>query len=148
MANIVWPTEFETSIVDAIRGAIGRDTVWYTVASLEPCTLCDLDPVSNTATDSFCPVCSGNYWIPTMSGTTISGHVTWGYSELLGWQTGGQLDEGECRVQIKHTPENVTIVENTQYVIVDSKRMQIVKRILRGVKNINRILVDMVEKEK
>lgn len=147
MTSIIWPTDKELEIVDAIRNAIGRETTWYVVASSVPCSGCNLDPITNTSTDSFCTVCEGEYWIPTYSPTIISGHVTWGYSEQLGWVTGGQLDEGECRVQIKYTPENVTVVDTAKWVVVDDKEMTVVKRILRGVQNINRILVDLIEKE-
>jgi hypothetical protein len=143
---ITFPTDTE-SIIDGIRGAIGRDTYWYTLDSKTECPTCGVDPVTDTALDSFCPTCSGVGYIINYLETAISGHITWGYSEELGWQTGGTLDEGECRVQIKYTPENITIVDNVEWVIVDGKKMQFIKKILRGVQNINRILVDLKEKE-
>jgi hypothetical protein len=133
MATIIFPTDTE-DVIDAIRGAIGRDTYWYTIDAQVECPTCGLD--------------SGIGYIITYTSTAISGHISWGYSEQLGWVTGGQLDEGECRVQIKYTPANYLVVENAQWVVVDGKTMQIVKKILRGVQNINRILVDLIEKEK
>lgn len=142
-----WPTSFEKNVVDSIREAIGREVIWYVVASSIPCPVCELDPITNTSTDSFCPTCSGEYWIRVYSGVSISGHITWGYSEQLGWVTGGQLDEGECRVQIEYTDDNLSTVNNANYVEVDGKTMQIVNKKLRGVKSINRILVDLIEKE-
>jgi len=147
MVSIVWPTAFEKEVVDAIRGAIGREVTFYVVASSTPCPICDLDPVTNTSTDSWCPVCSGEYWLYTYSGVPLDAHVSWGYSEQLGWVQGGQLAEGECRVQIEYLPENVTVVDNSKWVEVDGKKMQIVKKTLRGVKTLNRILVDLIEKE-
>lgn len=148
MVNISWNTPFEIEVVDAIRSAIGRETIWYTVASSIPCDICSLDPVTNTSTDSFCPQCSGFYWIPTYSGVTISGHITWGPADKLAWETGGQMFDGDCRVQIKYTPENASVVENAKWVVVDQRLMQINKINLRGVQQINRILVDLIEKEK
>lgn len=145
--NIVFPNDTET-VIDAIRGAIGRPTTWYTVATKIECHVCGIDPITDTALDSFCPVCSGNGYLYTYSGTSISGHVTWAYSEQLGWQSGGQIFEGDCRVQIKHTPRNVTIVENAVKVDVDGKDMQVIKKALRGVPSINRILVDLIERNK
>ena len=142
-----WPTDFEKDVVDSIREAIGREITLYVVASSVPCPDCSLDEVNNTSTDSFCSTCSGDYWINTYSGVPISGHVTWGYSEQLGWVSGGQLDEGECRIQIAFSEDNLSTVNNAIWVEVDGKVMQIVKRILRGVKNINRILIDLIEKE-
>jgi hypothetical protein len=147
MTTITWPTTTEAEIVDAIRGAIGRDVTFNIISETIPCPICVLDPITNTSTDSFCTTCSGNYWIYTYSGVSISGHVTWGFSEQLGWVEGGRLDEGECRVQIKYTPENVTVVNATKWVDVDDRKMQIVNKKLRGVKSINRILIDLMEQE-
>lgn len=147
LPTITWPTEFEVGLVDNIRDAIGRDTVWYIVVATSGCTLCSLDPINNTATDPFCPVCSGEYWIETLSGVALKAHITWGYSELPNWQTGGTLDDGECRVQIKLTDENYNYVSSAKYVIVDNKKMEISKKILRGVRENNRIIVDLIEYE-
>ena len=79
---------------------------------------------------------------------SISGHIIWGNVDQLNWVTGGQLFDGDCRVQIKHTPENVTVVEDAIKVIVDGKTMKIKNKILRGVQALNRILIDLVEEEK
>jgi hypothetical protein len=144
---ITWPTAQDTEVVDAIRNAIGRETIWYVIASSVACSICSLDPVTGTSTNSFCELCEGNYWIPTYSGVTISGHVNWGASEQLGWVTGGEMMEGDCRVQIKYTPDNLSTVNDARYVMVDGRRMDIVKRIYRGVQSINRILVDLTEDE-
>jgi hypothetical protein len=147
--SFTWPTSQDEEVVDAIRTAIGRDVTFYIVASSTPCTepTCFLDPVTNTSTNSFCSVCSGNYYIPVYSGVDVSAHVTWGYSEQLGWRTGGQLDEGECRVQIKYTPANVTIIDNMVWAEVDGRVVEKVKTIYRGVQTLNRILLDLKEKE-
>lgn len=145
MTTITFPEDTEATI-DSIRDAIGRPTEWHMV-TLSGCAICELDPITNTSTDSFCPVCSGIFWIPSYEVTIISGHVTWGFSEQLGWVTGGQLMEGECRVQIKYTVANLDTIENAKKIFVDGKEMQMEKKTLRGVKNINRILIDLNEKE-
>jgi ribosomal protein S8 len=106
------------------------------------------DPVTETSTDSFCPTCSGVYYIPVYSGTSIQGHVTWAYSEQLGWPTGGKQFEGDVRIQIKYTEANLSAVDNAKWVEVDGRQMEVKKRTLRGVQSINRILVDLLEKEK
>jgi len=49
--------------------------------------------------------------------------------------------------RIKYSDAMNSIVDETEWVTVDNKKMQIVKKILRGVKGINRILVDLIEKE-
>ena len=145
MTTITFPENTE-EVIDSIRDAIGRPIEWHTV-TLSGCSVCELDPTTNESTDSFCPVCSGLFYIPTYTTTIISGHVTWGYSEQLGWVSGGQLAEGECRVQIKYTVANLDIIENAKKIFVDGKEMQMEKKTLRGVKNINRILIDLNEKE-
>jgi len=142
---ITWPSNTK-SIIDEIRGAIGRDVTFHIVASSIPCDYCDLDPTTNTSIDSFCPVCSGNYWIPVYSGVTISGHVTWGNADILNWQTGGMLMDGDCRIQIEYTPENITVVDATEWVEVDNKELEIKKRIYRGVKELNRIILNLIER--
>lgn len=148
MPNFTFPSDTVT-VIDGIRGAIGREVTWYVVASSAPCTnpVCHLDVVTNTSTNSFCPTCSGNYWIYTYSGVVTDAHVTWGFSEQLGWVTGGQLPEGDCRVQVKYTITNLDAVERAKWVEVDGKKLEVVKKILRGVPNINRILVDLNELE-
>lgn len=148
MTTIIWNTPQEIEVVDAIRDAISRETIWYVVASSIACPnpLCSYDPVNQSSTNSFCVTCSGDYWIPVYSGVTISGHITWGGVDQLGWQTGGQMYEGDCRVQIKYTLANLNIVDNAKWVIVDGKNMQVNRKMLRGVKTINRILVDLQER--
>lgn len=148
MVTINWNSDQEIEVIDAIRYAIGRDTDWYVVASSIACPTCYLDVVTDTSTDPFCPTCSGTYWIPVYSGVTISGHITWGFSEKLGWESGGQLDLGDCRVQVKYTVANLSAIDNAKYAIVDGRKLIKKKVILRGVKNINRILVDLIESEK
>jgi hypothetical protein len=148
MFSVSWPTTFETSVVDGIRNAIGRDVTFFVITSGAPCPVCDLDPITNTSTDSFCIICSGAYWIYTYSGVDIFSHITWGFSEQLGWVSGGTQDEGDCRIQIKYTPENIVTVETAQWVEVDGKVMQITKKILRGVQTLNRIILNLIEKER
>ena len=135
-----------TEIIDEIRGAIGREVIFNYVAGEIACTICDLDPVTNTSIDSFCPVCSGAYWIPVISGYTISGHVTWATNNELAWVVGGQYFDGDCRVQVKFSNEFVTILDSTEWVDIDGKELEIKKRIYRGVPTINRILIDLIER--
>lgn len=145
--SITWPDNTVT-VIDDIRGAIGRSVDFYTIASTTPCPLCNLDPITNTSTDSFCPTCSGMFWLYTYSGVSVSGHVTWGYADQMGWATGGQIYEGDCRVQVKYTVANLNLVENAKWLVVDGKKMSIVKVIYRGVPTVNRILLDLREEGK
>jgi hypothetical protein len=134
--------------IEEIAGMIWRQVTFYVVDSLTQCPACSLDPITNTSTDSFCVVCSGEYWIPTYSGVTLSGHVTWGASENRAWETGGMLDFGEGTVKVMHTQEIENIIHSSQFVMVDEREMDIKNILLRGVPQINRIIVVLKEKER
>lgn len=142
--QIIWPSN-TVEVIDEIREVIGRNVIVdipYTVA----CSACSLDPITNTSTDSFCNVCDGVYWIPTLSGMTILAHITWGPSDQLGWITGGQLLEGECRIQIKNTPDNLYAVLSGVNYYVDDKIMYKKNTVQRGVKELNRIIINLKER--
>lgn len=136
-----------TGIIDDIRRQIGRGVEFY-IPTLSGCTVCTLDPYTNTSTDSLCSGCAGEYWVTTYNPTTISGHITWGSSDLMNWQTGGQLFEGDCRIQIKYTEGNLQVVESSEYLVADGKKLEIKSKILRGVPTLNRVILDCIEKEK
>jgi len=145
--NITFPSNTKT-VIDAIRGVLGRGVEFITTESGNPCPVCDLDPIANTSTDSFCETCSGMYWIPVYETYTISGHITWGQADILDWQSAGQLFDGECRVQVEYTDTNITILDKTEYLVVDNKKMEVKKRIERGVPTLNRVLLDLIELDK
>jgi Zn finger protein HypA/HybF involved in hydrogenase expression len=129
-------------------GMDGRPVTFYVVDSVLACPDCNLDPITDTSTDSFCPTCSGEYWIPTYSGATMSGHVTWGKSESRAWETGGMLDNGDVTVKVMHTAEREEIIHSSQFVVVDDREMDIKNILLRGVPSVNRIIVALKEKER
>ena len=149
--SITFPTN-TADVIDEIRGAIGRSITFY-VVTVSGCQACTLDPITNTSTDSFCPVFSGVHWIVTLSGAAINAHIIWGNVDSLGWYPGGQTLEGDCRAQIKYTLPNITIVDSVfenqsiygAYIDVDGKHMEIKNKVLRGVPEINRILIDLKE---
>ena len=140
--EIMWPSN-TTEIIDKIRGAIGRDVTFYS-PSYSGCSTCSLDPVSQDSTDSFCPECDGVYWVSTFSGVTVSGHITWAGADILNWETGGQLFDGDVRIQIKKASGIIEMLDSTEYIIVDEKKVEEKSRILRGVKEINRVLIDCI----
>jgi hypothetical protein len=146
MVTITWPTAQEVEVIDAIRGAIGREVTFVT-STLSGCYACTLDPVSNTSTNSWCTVCSGKYWIATYSGTLVSGHITWGQSDILNWYSSGQQFDGDVRIQVKNTVANLSLIDNCDWIQVDDHCVEIKKRTLRGVQTLNRILLDCIELE-
>jgi len=141
--SIVFPTNTK-DIIDDIRTAIGRNVTFYS-ENKSKCSSCDLDPVTDTSTNSFCPVCSGVGYLYTYSGMDILAHVTWSPSDIMQWSQGGQYFEGDCRVSVEYTVGNLATVEASKYVVIDTKRLKVLKKMFRGVKDINRILIDLKE---
>lgn len=136
-------------IVTAIISQVGRPVTFYNVASVSGCYLCSYDPISDTSTDSFCPVCSGEYWIPTYSGYTVTAKVTWGKSEYDDWVTGGKVENGDCQLTVIHEPEVESTISTSKYVVVDDRQLNLKSIVLRGIApTYNRILVILKEKEK
>ncbi|NMC34392.1 MAG: hypothetical protein GYA36_18360 [Veillonellaceae bacterium] len=140
--NITFPTDTEDTI-DAIRNAIGRDVIFQTELKYECPTCSGLDPITNNPLDPFCVTCSGHGYIITISGTSVQAHVSWNTEDQTNWVPGGTFIDGDCRVQIKLTAENLDLVNNSHFVIVDDKKLTVNKVTRRGVPQLNRILVDL-----
>jgi len=136
-----------TQVIDDIRGLIGRE-VTFKVTTLSGCGSCTENPVDNSSTNPYCDECKGVYWIPTLSGVTVSGHVTWGQADELNWRAGGQMFEGDVRIQIKLLDSTLVMLDNTDHIVVDGKIVEIKKKTLRGVPELNRVLLDCIEREK
>lgn len=134
-------------IIEEIIHEIGRDVEFFYVFSSMGCPICTLDPVTNTSTNWNCPTCSGDYWIDTFSGVTMSAHITWKFNYLNEWETGGIDIVGDARVKVMYSPEREDIVNRTEYLVVDNKIMNVEKITLLGAPAINRIVVDVKEKE-
>jgi len=144
----MFPTNTRSQIEEII-GMIGRNVEFFYVYSSQACPAsnCDLDPVTNTSTNSLCPVCSGTYWIDIYSGVTMSAHITWKFDYQNEYETGGLVFIGDAKVKVMHTPEREQLIKQAKYVIVDDKTMNIEKTTLLGAPAINRIIVDVKEKE-
>jgi hypothetical protein len=146
--QIVWPSNTRETINNIIN-AIGRTVTFYT-ATLSGCTAsgCSLDPVTDESTNSFCPVCSGQYWIPIYSGTDITAHITWKYADRNDWQTGGYVFKGDGIIKVMYSGNNLAIVQSAEYAVLDGKQISLEGITLLGVPTINRVIVDFKEKEK
>lgn len=147
MSNIPIPNHI-TNIIDDIRGSIGRLVGFTVLDSTTPCPVCTLDPVTDTSTDSFCPVCSGVYYIKVVSEVTVSGHVTWKDADRVAYYSAGTVMEGDARVQIKYSTKNLDIIDRTEFVTLDSRKMQIQTVTPLGVPELNRIAISLIEEEK
>jgi hypothetical protein len=78
----------------------------------------------------------------------VTAHITWGKSDILNWQSAGQLFDGDCRLQVEYIPETITVLNLNPYVEVDGKKMKILNKIPRGVPTLNRILLGLEESDK
>jgi hypothetical protein len=140
-----FPSDVRETIEQIIH-EIGRDVELFYVYSSYGCPICDLDPVTNTSVDSYCPVCSGTYWIDVYSGVTMSAHVTWRFDSQDEFETGGKYIQGDVRVKVMHTAEREQLIKNSSYLVVDGKITNVEKTTLLGTP-INRIVIDLKEKE-
>jgi len=146
--NLGWPIKsVRNDFLNATLAVIGRPVDFFYVYSSYACPICDLDPVTNTSTDSFCPVCSGSYFIDVLSGVSISGHVTWKYSEQTNWYAGGMQQDGDVQVRVNYSDSVQDIINKTKYMVVDEREMQIKRITLRGAPDYVRIIVAGIEKE-
>lgn len=141
--SINFPSDTRNTI-NNIRNAIGRN-IQFVSEVRSGCPNCSINPYTGESTNSFCVVCSGIGYVVTTNNTNILAHVTWNPSETLKWNTGGQYNEYDCRVQVELTDANLTIIDNSTYVTVDSKRLRIDNKILRGVPQLNRIIINLKE---
>jgi hypothetical protein len=146
--HLTWPSEqHRNDFNDATISAIGRAVYFEYVYSSYGCPVCNLDPATNTGTDSFCPTCSGEYWIEVISGISISGHVLWKTADNLNWFTGGKQWDGNCQVRINLQPDTLDLIKKTKTIVVDSKDMMIDKIDLRGSPIVNRVIIMLKERE-
>jgi hypothetical protein len=146
--NISFPSNTR-GVIESIINSVGRDvTFWSSTMSGCSASGCGLDPVTNTATDSFCPICSGNYWIPTWSGDIIKAHVTWKYSDQDDFHTGGNVFLGDGIIKVMYSGIYMDVINNAEYVGVDGKQVDIQRVTLLGVPSINRIVLDFKQRSK
>lgn len=134
--------------IDAIRGAIGRAVTLTVLDGTTPCPVCQEDPVTHTSINSYCPVCSGVYHMPNYEYVVVTGHVTWKSADDMTWYSTGQLMGGDCRVQVKKTPEMDYIIDKIHRARVDGRVLELDKIIPRGVPQLNRYILILKEEEK
>lgn len=148
MTPIGWPSQTQqNNFLNLTLEAIGRNISIYHKVSVSGCPVCSLEPVSNTSTNAFCPVCSGSYWLENLAEYPVLAHVTWGGSEGVAWYSAGQQVTGKCSIRLNYNSEVKTVIDNARYLVVDDRTMQIEKVNLRGSPEINRILISLKEAE-
>lgn len=144
---IVFPSDTK-EIIDDIRDAIGRYITINVTASGTPCPLnCGYDPINDASIDVTCSGCNGVYWMNTTSGWLTKAHIRWGSADRPIYSPGGKAFEGDCIVTIEYTAESLANIENSESFIVDEKTLILEDFILKGVPNINRITIALIERD-
>lgn len=140
--TIIFPSNTK-EIIDEIRGTIGRDVdIYYTLSGVT-CSACDIDTVTGRSLDPFCPVCSGEGIVDDTLQVTVSAHVLWNTVNTSQRMPGGRIFTGDCKATVEYTDDIVTIIEASDYFLVDDRKLYLVDYDLRGVKNINRVAINL-----
>lgn len=134
-----------TEVLDAMRSSIQRPIVINVNIEGTPCPVCDLDPITNTSTDSFCETCDGLYWLNTTSGLLVSGHVRWTRTDQPMYSPGGIIDQGDCIVTVKYSEETLSGIQNSSSFTVDDRDLYLKNYVQKGVQQINRIRIILKE---
>ena len=133
--SIAWPEGTKT-IIDAIRDVVGRRITIYVEEGQNVCPSgCGYDPVNDASMDAFCTGCNGLYWIPVISGYSLSGHVRWGSIDQTMWTAGGWIPEGQCKVTVEHSELNLDHITRSASWLVDDKTMYLKNFQLRGIRD-------------
>jgi hypothetical protein len=136
-----------SQIEEIINNSTGRDVDIFYVYSTYECPACNLDPITQTSTDSFCETCSGVYFIPVWSGIMWSGHVTWKYDFKNEFETGGRVFIGDVQTKFVYETERESILKTPKtYLVVDDITVDIIKTTQLG-NPINRLVVHCKERQ-
>lgn len=135
--------QFIQDRIDEVRGYIGR-TVTFKVPGTTACTLCVAsgyyDTVNDTTTYFTCPVCAGQYYMPTTVDTDVLARVHWTNDEAVTATPGGKFFVGDASIHVN--PEFLSLAESTESergtILVDGHTMTITKIIPQGAPTINR----------
>lgn len=146
--EIVFPPNAR-QIINEIRDAIGRTITIYIPVSGIPCTYSGdaLDPITGLSTNQFCPVCGGNYWLSTISGLDVLAHITYPGIDTPYRVPGGNIFDGDVQIQIEATDETTYAISIADYYEIDG--IDYIKKSVspRGVKDINRYVIKLVERK-
>jgi hypothetical protein len=135
-----------TEITNKIREGIGRTVTFYREYKTD-CPTCELDPVHQTSLDSYCPTCSGTGWLYTYSGVPMKAVITNKPMDTQQRYTGGYTFDGDCLIQVEYSTANLEVVDGATFITVDDTDYTVKNKILRGVPELNRILVNLKQKD-
>lgn len=147
--TITWPEQEVRDVLSGILTAVGRSFILNMKSSGIACPLCSasgyLDPITNSSTNSFCPSCYGLYYLNTISGISISGHIRWTNSETPRWYPGGIIPDGDCIITVAYSDEIRSYIERSKNFVVDDRILSLKGYTLKGAKIPNRIIITLKE---
>jgi hypothetical protein len=136
-----------SQIEEIINNSTGRDVDIFYVYSTYACPSCNLDPITHTSVDSYCPTCSGEYYIDVFSGVTWSGHITWKYDYKNEYETGGRVFIGDVQTKFVISDEREDVLKTPKtYLVIDDITVDVVKITKLG-NPANRLIVSCKERE-
>jgi hypothetical protein len=135
-----------TEITNKIREGVGRLVTFYKEYKTD-CPTCELDPVHQTSLDSYCVTCSGRGFLISYSGVSMKAVITNKPMDTQQRYTGGYTFDGDCLIQVEYSPTNLEVVDGATFIEVDATNYTVKNKILRGVPELNRILVNLKQKD-
>ncbi len=141
---IIWASGTR-QIINEMRAVIGREIELYFTVPGADCPACTLDPLTGTSSDPFCTTCSGAGYLTTVSAATLQAHINWANVDKPAHYPGGKIWEGDCKVTVEYTEENLQLVKTADYFVVDAVPMYLKNYDLKGVQDLNRIAVALLQ---
>ena len=132
-------------IIDSIREVIGRNIEIHYTVSGAACPTCTQDTLTGRSIDPFCVTCGGVGYINTPVTVSALAHVRWTNVGDSYNSPAGEIDTGNCIVTMEYVESLPSIVESSDYFLVDDVKLYYIDYDLRGVKEINRIAVKLQE---
>jgi hypothetical protein len=130
-------------IKDEIRNAIGVPVDFILQGQPFACSGCAVsglyDSINETSLNSFCPICSGKYWITEDDTLTITAHVRWKSGDQPDRTIGGETMDGDCWITVSSTDLTNDQVSAIKEIQVDKKQLEVYQTVYRGVPTRDRI---------
>jgi hypothetical protein len=118
--------------INSVREEIGREVEFH-VPGTTQCNLCVASGYYDAATDSTtyftCPVCSGQFYLPTSSQTLIIARVHWTMDEAVTATPGGKYYLGDAQLTIEDKYLSIAQASQSERgkVVVDGHDMNITR---------------------
>jgi len=133
-------------VINSIRETIGRNIEIHYTSSGEVCPTCTQDTLTGRSFNPFCGTCGGLGYVTTPITLSALAHVRWKNNISDSYNTpAGKIDIGNCVVTLEYDATLPTIIETSDYFLVDDVKLYFTEYDLRGVKDINRIVIILQE---